>query len=102
MNANVGINQEPASKYLIIEKQWPYTETTSSRQGYSSYESPYLLEKSTHEKYSPDEEEEEQPREVVIEPMRIGKPMEQTRVDEPKVQKEELFYSESEEDSMYA
>ena len=86
------VYQEPATKYLIIEKKHPSMEYDTSRQFSSHFDNSILNKYSDYHKYNEEDEDLEPRQGVVVEPTRF-KPMAQTRAEEPRPQKEELYYS---------
>jgi hypothetical protein len=97
----VAVIQEPASKYLIIEKKHPQEYGDTSRQ-FSSYQDSHYMTKSPQKLNLHEEEDDLEPRQgIAVQPTRF-KAMAETRAEDAKPHKEELYYSESEEDSSYA
>ena len=88
----VEVYQQPASKYLIIEKKHPSVEYDTSRQFSSQFDHSIMNKYSDYHKYNEEDEDLEPRQEVMVEPARF-KPMTQTRAEEPRPQREELYYS---------
>ena len=80
LEPQVQVYQEPASKYLIIQKKYPQ-DAESSGQFTSHFDNSYMNTHTASRKYNHNEEEDEdvEPREgISVEPARF-KPMAQTR-----------------------